>query len=99
MGHELDDRNEVEQRPRRRGAAPAAVERGEPGFEQQLVGDRRRPRGLDDLLAVVPDVARLGRAVVEAAVQRNPVVTTIAALLAALLVGRPGAVLLIVLVE
>ena len=42
------------QRAGRRLAAPPADERREARLEQQLVGHRRRPGGLHDLLAVVP---------------------------------------------
>ena len=49
--------------------------------------------------AIVPDVPGLGRPVVEAAVQRDPVVAAVPALLRAFLVGRSGAVVLVVEVE
>ena len=99
MRHQLEHRDEVHQRAARLLAAPAAVERRDAGLEQQLVGERRAPAALDDLLAVVPHVARFRRAGVEAAVERDPVVAAVAALLGALFIGRAGAVVLIVVVE
>ena len=99
MRHELDDGDEVHERSRWSLAAPPAVERGQPCFEQQLVRHGRRPRRLDDLLAVIPHVARLGRSRVEATIQCDPVVTALPALLPVHRVGRTRAWLLIVVVE
>src|SRR5712691_6590052 len=65
-------------------ASKSAGELGEARFEQQPARRRGRPGELRDLLAVVPDVARLGCERAEEAgadaAERDPVIASIAAL-------------------
>ncbi len=101
--HLLLHGNEAGQRAAGNRSAEAAGELRESGLEQQLARERRGPRELRDLLAIVPDVAGLRRECAEEpcpdATERDPVVPAVAALLGALRVGGAVADLLIIQIE
>ena len=96
-------RDEIGQRAARNRSTEPAGELREPGLEQQLVRERRRPRQLRDLLAIVPDVAGFRRERAEEpgpdAAKRDPVLTAIAALLRASFERRAVADLLVIEIE